>query len=141
MNQPVSSLLISKVRAMAPPRKKRRAPGEGHPLHLRLPTDVFRFVEARAAEKQWPLNRAIINLLASIPHLETARTQEQVLQEMQIVLARYGSRITSADLSEPLRRAVDDVLAAHTDGEQQARLDRLRVLRSEMLNRERVAKE
>jgi len=47
----------------------------------------------------------------------------------------------SADLSEPLRRAVDDVLAAHTDGEQQARLDRLRVLRSEMLNRERVAKE
>jgi hypothetical protein len=106
-----------------------------------LPTDVFRFVEARAAEKQWPLNRAIINLLASIPHLETARTQEQVLQEMQIVLARYGSRITSADLSEPLRRAVDDVLAAHTDGEQQARLDRLRVLRSEMLNRERVAKE
>jgi hypothetical protein len=126
---------------MAPPRKKRRAPGEGHPVHLRLPADVFRLVEARAAKEQWPLNRVIINLLASIPHLETARTQEQVLQDMQIVLARYGSRITSADLSAPLLRAVDDVLAANTDGELQARLDRLRVLRADMLKHERAAKE
>jgi hypothetical protein len=126
---------------MAPPRKKRRAAGEGHPVHLRLPADVFQFVEARAAEKQWPFNRAVINLLASIAHLETARTQEQVLQEMQIVLARYGSRITSADLSEPLLRAVDDVLAANTDGELQARLDRLRVLRATMLKHELTAKQ
>jgi hypothetical protein len=126
---------------MAPPRKKRRASGEGHPVHLRLPADVFQFVEARAAEKQWPLNRAIINLLASIPHLETARTQEQVLQEMQIVLARYGSRVTLADLGDPILRAVDNVLAANTDGELQARLDRLRVLRSAMLKHEGVAKQ
>ena len=114
---------------MAPPRKKRRAPGEGHKVHLRLPADVFRLVEARAAKEHWPLN------------LETARTQEQVLQDMQIVLARYGSRITSADLSAPLLRAVDDVLAANTDGELQARLDRLRVLRADMLKHERAAKE
>jgi hypothetical protein len=126
---------------MAPPRKKRRAPGEGHPVHLRLPADVFQFVEARAAKGPWPFNRAIINLLASIPQLETARTQEQVLQDMQIVLARYGSRVTLADLSEPLLRAVDDLLAASTSGELQARLDRLRVLRAAMLKHEQAAKE
>ena len=41
----------------------------------------------------------------------------------------------------PLLRAVDDVLAANTDGELQARLDRLRVLRADMLKHERAAKE
>ena len=60
---------------------------------------------------------------------------------MQVVLARYGARVTSADLGEPLLRAVDDVLAANTGGELQARLDRLRVLRVDMLKHERVAKE
>lgn len=126
---------------MAPPRKKRRAPGEGHPVHLRLPADIFQWVEGRAGDRQWPLNRAIINLLASIPHLEKARTQEAVLQEMQVTLAKYGSRVTLADLAEPLLRALDDVLAAKTDGELQARLDKLRVLRTEMLKQERTAKQ
>ena len=126
---------------MAPPRKKKRAPGEGHPLHLRLPTDVMKLVEAKAAKEQWPLNRAIINLLASIPHLEKARLQEEVLHDTQILLARFGSRLTSADLSGPLLRAVDDVLAAKADGELQAGLDRLRVLRSDMLKHERTSKE
>jgi hypothetical protein len=126
---------------MAPPRKKKRAPGEGHPLHIKLPQDVMKLVEAKATKEQWPLNRAIINLLASIPHLETARRQEVVLHDMEILLARHGSRMTSVELSAPLLRAVDDVLAAKADGELQAGLDRLRVLRSTMLKHERTAKE
>ena len=126
---------------MAPPRKKRRAPGEGHKVHLRLPADVFRLVEARAAKEHLAVKSGDYQFAGEHPHLETARTQEQVLQDMQIVLARYGSRITSANLSAPLLRAVDDVLAANTDGELQARLDRLRVLRADMLKHERAAKE
>jgi hypothetical protein len=126
---------------MAPPRKKRRAPGEGHPLHLRLPTELMELVEARSKKDGTPINRAVINLIASIPALEKRRTQEETLEQMQIVLARYGARVTLADLGEPLLRAVDDVLAAKTDGELQARLDKLRVLRTEMLKFERTAKQ
>ena len=126
---------------MAPPRKKRAAPGEGHSVHLRLPTDVFRLVEKKANKQGWPFNRAVINLLASIPHLETARTQEDVLQDMQLLLAKHSSRDTLANLSEPLLRVVDDVLAAKTDGERQAPLEHLRVLRTEMRKFEQAAKE
>lgn len=126
---------------MAPPRTKKRAPGEGHPLHLRLPADVLRLVEAKAKKEQWTMNRTIINLLASIPHLEKARLQEEVLYDMQILLARHSSRLTSADLSAPLLKAVDEVLAAKTDGELQTGIDRLRVLRADMQKHERTAKE
>ncbi len=126
---------------MAPPRKKKRAPSEGHPLHIKLPQDVMKLVEAKAAKEQWPLNRTIINLLESIPRLETARRQEVVLHDMEILLARHGARMTSVELSGPLLKAVDEVLAAKTDSERQAGLDRLRVLRDTMLKHERTAKE
>jgi hypothetical protein len=121
---------------MAPPRKKKRAPGEGHPVHLRLPGDVFQWVERRASAKGWPLNRAIISLLADVPYLEKLRTQEEILDEMQLVLARYGSRITLADFNEPLLKAVDEILAAQTDGELRSRLDRLKVVRAAMVKQE-----
>jgi hypothetical protein len=126
---------------MAPPRKKRRAPGEGHPIHLRLPTDVMELVEARAKKDGCPINRAVINLIASIPDLEKRHRVDVLLERMEIVLAKYGSRVTLADLSEPILRAVDDVLTAKTDGELQARLDKLRVLRREMQQFERSAKQ
>jgi hypothetical protein len=126
---------------MAPPRKKRRAPGEGHPVHLRLPTDVFRRIEAKAKDETgWPLNRVIINELAAFPDLEKQAKLGELIRDMEVVLAQYGSRITLAELSEPLLRAVDDVLAAKADGERQARLDKLRVLRTVMLKNERTPK-
>jgi hypothetical protein len=101
----------------------------------------MQLVEARAKKEGWPLNRAVINLLASIPHLEKARAQEEVLQEMQIVLSKYGARVTLADLGEPILRAVDEVLNAQTDGELRSRLDRLRVLRREMVKFEQTVKQ
>jgi hypothetical protein len=100
----------------------------------------MQLVEARAKKDRCPLNRAVINLISSIPDLEKRRTQEETLEQMQTVLARYGARVTLADLGEPLLRAVDEVLAAKTDGELQARLDKLRVLRTEMLKFEKTAK-
>jgi hypothetical protein len=126
---------------MAPPRKKKRAPGEGHPVHLRFPSDVFKIVEARAEKERLPINRAVINLIAENPALQVKRSGEYILEEMKIVLAQYGSRITLAELSEPMLQAIDAVLAAKTDGELQSRIDRLRVLRANMLKHEQEAKQ
>jgi hypothetical protein len=126
---------------MAPPRKKKRAPGEGHPVHLRLPTDVFQWVEKQAEKKGWPFNRVIINTLADFPDLERYRDFAYHLSDMKTVLAHYGSRITLAEFTEPMLQAIDAVLAAKTDGERQSRLDRLRVLRTAMIKTEKAAKE
>jgi hypothetical protein len=97
---------------MAPPRKKRRAPGEGHPVHLRLPTDVFERIEEKTKEKGWPFNRVIINELASIPHLEKQAKFGQLTRDMEIILARYGARITLADLTDELLRTLREMLKA-----------------------------
>jgi hypothetical protein len=123
---------------MAPPRKKRRAPGERHPVHLRLPTDVFQRIEAKTKEKGWPFNRVIINELAAFSDLAGQAKLGELISEMEIILAKYGERITFSDLTEQLLRAVDDVLEAKTDGELQARLDKLRVARHEMQQHERT---
>ena len=126
---------------MAPPRKKRRALGEGHPVHLRLPTDVFERIEGKTKEKGWPLNRVIINELAAFPDLEKHAKLGELVRDMEVILARYSSQQAMAELGEPLLRAVDQLLAAKTDSERQMQLDRLRVLRSNMLKHEREAKE
>jgi hypothetical protein len=125
---------------MAPPRKKRRAAGESHPIHLRLPTDVFQRIEAKTKEKGWPFNRVIINELVAFPELEKVTELGEQITDMKVTLARYGSRITLADLGEPLLRAVDDVLEAKTESERQRGLDKLRVLRAEMVKFEKTAK-
>ena len=108
---------------------------------LRLPPDVSQRIEEKAKAEGRPQNRVIINELASIPFLEGRRNFEDAVEEMKVVLARYGSRITLADLSEALLRVVDDVLEAKTDSELRAKLDQLRVLRAEMRMFERVANE
>ena len=142
---------------MAPRRKKRstvnlsatslatEAASLGQPIFrefkLRLPPDVSQRIEEKAKAEGRPQNRVIINELASIPFLEGRRNFEDAVEEMKVVLARYGSRITLADLSEALLRVVDDVLEAKTDSELRAQLDQVRVLRAEMRMFERVTNE
>ena len=126
---------------MAPPRKTRRAPGEDHPVHLRLPPDVMKRIDAKTAKTGWPINRVVINELSQFPDLEGQAKLGALIRDMEVILAHYGARVTLAELGEPLLRAVDDVLGAKTDGERQARLDKLRVLRTVMLKNERTAKE
>jgi hypothetical protein len=128
----VSSQNIPEVQAMAPPRKKRRAPGEGHPIHLRLPADVFQRVEQRAKAQGRSFNRVIINELAAVPRLEQSDDLGGHVQRMAETLARYGARIVWHDLSDNLLNAVDEVLAAE-GGALQAALDKLRVVRTGML--------
>jgi hypothetical protein len=125
---------------MAPPRKKKRTPSEWHSVHLRLPPDVFQWVEAQAKKEERPFNRAVIDALAAIPALEKQRTQEDILEDMRNTLARYSARVVLADLGEPLLDAVDKVLDAPSDSELKRRLDKLRVLRSAMLKNERESK-
>jgi hypothetical protein len=128
---------------MAPPRKKRRAAGEGHPLHLRLPSDVMKLVETKAKKEQWPLNRAVINLLASIPLLEKIRDFDEVLGDLKVWNARQSARVTWLDLSEELLNAVDAVLKTQGSA-RDAAIDQLRVTRTAMLKSkfiEQAAKE
>jgi hypothetical protein len=101
----------------------------------------MQLVEAKAKKEQWPINRAVINLLASVPYLESQTKLGELIRDMETILAKYGSRVTLADLGEPILRAVDEVLAAKTDGELQARLDKLRVLRREMVKFEQTVKQ
>jgi hypothetical protein len=126
-----------------PRRKKAATPAfeKGREFKLRLPPDVSAWVEQRAADTGHPQSRVVIDSLASLDHLETLRDFNEAVGDMRVMLARYGARITMADLSDDLLRAVDAVLAAKTDGELQARLDKLRVLRIEMLKFEKTAKE
>jgi len=125
---------------MAPPRKKKRAPGETHSVHLRLPSDVFEWVEAEAEKTKWPFNRVIINTLADYPDLLNYRDFAHNVGEMRNVLAAYGSRISVSEINEPLLAAIDEALAAPSDGELKRRLDRLRVLRAAMLKHEQESK-
>jgi hypothetical protein len=116
---------------MAPPRKPNPAePGRGHSVHLRLATDVFERVEADAKAQGRPMNRVIINDLAAIPWLRSQAKLAETVQNMEVILAKYGARITLADADQELLNAVDEALAAQSDGQLQARLDKVRVVRS-----------
>ena len=141
----ISSLAIPPPRfeAMAARQKKKRvipAYERGREFKLRLPPDVSERIEAKAMAEGRPQNRIIINELADYPDLLTYRDLAHNVGEMRNVLAAYGSRISLADLNEPLLRALDEFLAA-PDGDLKRRLeDKLRVLRNSMLMHERESK-
>jgi len=96
---------------------------------MRLPTDVFERIEARAKGEGRPFHRIIVDELALFPHLFRQARLGELVRDMETVLARYGSRITVTEVNEALLHAVDEALAARTDGQLQAQLDRLRVIR------------
>jgi hypothetical protein len=108
-------------------------------VYLRLPSDVLERIEAKAKREGHPFNRILINELALFPHLDRQARLGELVRDMEAVLARYGSRITVTELNEALLHAVDEALAARTDGELQQQLDRLRVIRRTMLESERRA--
>jgi hypothetical protein len=122
---------------MAPRRKYATAPPGGREIKMRLPEDIATRIESKAKAEGRPMNRVVINELALIPHYERLRDLNTAVQDMEIILARYGARITSHDLGEGLLQAVDAVLAAE-GGAQQAAIDRLRVVRRSMLTHERI---
>jgi hypothetical protein len=128
---------------MAPPRKKRRAPGEDHPVHLRLPTDVMKRVEAKAKDEGRPLNRIIINELAAFPDLDRQAKLGQLTRDMEIVLMRYHERIIVADLTDDLLGTVRDMVKAddaNNVGLLRAKVAKARVILAAMEKHERMPK-
>jgi hypothetical protein len=120
---------------MAPPRKKRRAPGEDHPVHLRLPPDVMKRIDAKTKETGYPINRVVINELSQFPDLEKQAKLGQLTRDMEIILARYGARITVADLTDDLLRTLREMVKADDAdnvGELRAKVAKVRVILSLM---------
>ncbi len=122
-----------------PPHRKPLEPGRTTRVYLRLPSDVLERIEAKAKREGHPFNRILINELALFPHLDRQARLGELVRDMEAVLARYGSSITVTELNEALLHAVDEALAARTDGELHQQLDRLRVIRCAMLESERRA--
>ena|SRR5271165_893326 len=120
-----------------PRHRKPPEPGRTNRVYMRLPTDVFERIEARAKGEGRPFHRIIVDELALFPHLFRQARLGELVRDMETVLARYGSRITVTEVNEALLLAVDEALAARTDGQLQAQLDRLRVIRRTMLEGER----
>jgi hypothetical protein len=125
---------------MAPPRTKRLDPGEGHQLlvKLRLPPDVLEMIDAKARENGWTLNRTIINLLASLPHLDREARSVDAVRQLEILLHDMAARMTWLKIEDELLNAVDAALAAPANAP--AALDKLRAARAAMLLHERQMK-
>jgi hypothetical protein len=115
---------------MAPRKKKSPAP-QDREFKLRLPPDVSQWVEERAELERRPQNRVIINTLAAFPELEKQRKLAQLVSDMEIVLARYASRVTQTDMNEHLLAVVDQLLSANST-EISSLVEKLRVARSAM---------
>jgi hypothetical protein len=113
----------------------------GREFKVILPPDISERIEGQAKAEGKPQSRIIINDLARIPDLDQQAKLGGLVRDLEVMLARYGSRDVVADLGDALLQAVDGALAAKTDGELRSRLDRLRVLRADMLKHERIAKE
>lgn len=121
-------------------RKKPQAPPRpGKEYKLRLPQDVADMIEIRAKAEQRPQNRIIINMLASVPRLEKGRLFEDLIGDMEVVLARHGRRISWHDVQDELLAAVDELLKSE-GGAAQAALERLRAVRTGMLIAQRSLK-
>jgi hypothetical protein len=118
---------------MAPRRKQKPAPSKPRPFKLYLPEDVGARIVAKAEAKGWPQNRVIINELAAYPQLEEIGTLREQVAAIADLLARHSSRLQTHDLSEQLLQAIDAALAAKGPAQQQAALDGVRVIRSQML--------
>lgn len=119
---------------MAPPREASE-PGRLHSIFVRLTPAVFQRIASKAKAEGRPLNCIIMDELTAYPQLAGQVQFGKLLAAMETVLARYSARIIQADLETQLLKAVDLALAATTDGERQARLDGMRVLRNAMLGR------
>jgi hypothetical protein len=104
----------------------------GREFKVILPPDLSERIERQAQEEGRPQSRVIVNDLAAIPWLRSQAALAETVRDMQVILARYGSRLTLSDVNDELMAAIDELLAAQGDAELQARVDKVRVVRSAM---------
>lgn len=121
---------------MAPPRKPSE-PAHRRQVFIRLPEDISARLDDKSRALARPINRVIIDELASWPHFAGQAALSDQIHDMGVVLAKYGARITQAELNDDLLRAVDETVAARTDSQLRAAADKQRVIRAAMLESER----
>jgi hypothetical protein len=105
----------------------------GREFKVILPPEMSEWIENQALREGKPQSRIIIDHLSRIPFLEAQAKFNKLVNAMEAILARYGTRVVLADLETDLLAALDLVLAAKSDGELQARVEKLRILRLYML--------
>jgi hypothetical protein len=105
----------------------------GREFKVILPPEISEWIENQALREGKPQSRIIIDHLNRIPFLEAQAKFNKLVNAMESILARYGTRVVLADLKTDLLAALDLVLAAKSDGELQARVEKLRILRLYML--------
>ena len=82
------------MRCSMAPRRKPPEPGRTNRVNLRLPTDVFERIEAKAKVSRRPFHRIIVDELTLFPHLDRQARFGKLVRDMETLLARYGSRLT-----------------------------------------------
>jgi hypothetical protein len=95
-----------------PPPQARNRPSVGARIQTAHPQDIAARIEAKAQAEGRPQNRVVINELAAIPYLERVGKLDELVRDMEVVLARHGARIAWHDLADELLQAVDAVLEA-----------------------------
>lgn len=129
---------------MAPRRKKQAATApafkRGREFKVILPEDISKWIEQQAEDEGRPQSRIIINHLSRIPDLEKRGRLDDLIGHLEVIVARESARITIADLSDELLRAIDGLLEATNDSDLRARTENLRVIRAAMLKAGQAAK-
>jgi hypothetical protein len=100
---------------------------KGLEFKIRLPVDVAERIRTKAEKEGRAQNKIIVAELSDYPRLKDSGALTEKIRDMDVLLARYGSRITGIELSESLLAAIDLVLKAESFDVLQAAVDRLRV--------------
>jgi hypothetical protein len=111
---------------------------QGRDFRLRLPRDLSDEIEKESAVSGIPQNRIIINRLAAFGQNNKAASMDSLLNHLETLLARYGTRLNSVELAEDLARAANEVVNAKA-AELPAKVDKLRVILRAMQEMERAA--
>jgi hypothetical protein len=142
-----SDLKKGKLEPMAPRRKKQTSTTpafkRGREFKVILPEDISEWIEKQAKDEGRPQSRIIINHLSRIPDLEEQAKLGTLVRAMEIVLARYGSRITVADLTDNLLLTLREMVKADDAdnvGEVRAKVAKVRVILDLMEKHERETK-
>jgi hypothetical protein len=116
----------------------------GREFKVILPEDISERIEMQAKAEGKPQSRIIINDLARIPDLDERSRLEELVGNMDSILARYAARIISADLTDDLLRTLREMVKAddaNNIGLLRAKVAKVRVILAEMEKHERDAKE
>lgn len=130
---------------MPPSRRKKSPPAfkRGREFKVILPPDISERIEKQAKDEGKPQSRIIINDLARIPDLDKRSRFEELVGDMDEILARYGAWIVTADLTDDLLRTLREMVKANDAdnvGALRAKVTEVRSILAAMEKHERMPK-